>query len=287
MIKSKKQSMLLLIALVAIAAFFAYSSMMKKPGDEPQHEAAALENQTTDAQPDVVSDTASPEAATTAAPAADAAPAATVAEAAAEATPAADAAAETTPAETPKSDIPLSALHSIMEEDVVEGKADAPVTIIEYSSLSCPHCAAFYKSTLPELKKKYVETGKVKFTNRQFPLNEPALKAAMLVDCVGKDRALQFTKVLFEMQDKWAFSTDFKTELKKIAAVGGFSDQEFEACMANKAIEEKMVMSRQTAVDKLNINSTPTFFVNGTELKGQLSLQVFDNAINAALPAAK
>ncbi|MCI5048917.1 MAG: DsbA family protein, partial [Rickettsiales bacterium] len=103
----------------------------------------------------------------------------------------------------------LSPLHQTMEDDVVIGKAEAPVTIVEYSSLSCPHCASFHEVLLPKIQAKYIDQGLAKYTSRHFPLNEPALRAAMLTECVGKDRRTKFVNVLFELQEKWAFSGDF------------------------------------------------------------------------------
>jgi protein-disulfide isomerase len=170
-------------------------------------------------------------------------------------------------------------LHQMQPDDVVIGEEAAPITIVEYSSLSCPHCAAFHRDVFPKLKEQYIDTGKVKFTNRQLPLNEPALRAGMLVHCVGKERNPQFTKVLFELQDKWAFGSDFLDSLKKIAAVGGFSNEDFDKCMADKSVEEKILKSRQDAVNQLNINSTPSFFVNGKELKGSITLPMIEKAI--------
>lgn len=173
-------------------------------------------------------------------------------------------------------------LHLMQPDDVVIGDADAPITVVEYSSLSCPHCAAFHTKVYPEFKEKYIETGKVKYTNRQMSLNEPALKAGMLVHCVGPERTEKFTKVLFELQDSWAFDNGFLESLKQIAKVGGFSEEEFDACMGNKEVEEAVLKSRKIGMEKLNVTSTPTFFINGRELKGTLDIGVFDRAIAEA-----
>ncbi len=177
------------------------------------------------------------------------------------------------------SDHPLT---QIQDADKVLGEADAPVTIIEYSSMSCPHCAAFHKELLPHIKTNYIEKGIVKYTNRAFPLNEPALRAAMLTKCVDDDKYFTFTNVLFDMQDKWAFTPAFLEDLKKIATVGGFSPDKFDACMADKTLEDAMITSRQEATEALNINATPTFFINGVELKGHLTKEGFDAAIAVA-----
>lgn len=173
-------------------------------------------------------------------------------------------------------------LTQLQESEPFLGKAEAPVTIVEYSSMSCPHCAAFHKELLPALTKKYIDTGVVKFTNRHFPLNEPALRAGMLTKCVGNDQYFKFTGVLFDLQDKWAFAPTFLEDLQKIATVGGVSPEKFNECMEDKTLETTLITSRQEASDVLNVNATPTFFINGIELKGHLSPEAFDAAIAVA-----
>ncbi len=178
-------------------------------------------------------------------------------------------------------------LLNIQKDDVVLGKKNAPVTVIEYSSMSCPHCAAFNATVLPELKKKYIETGKIRFTNRHFALNEPALRAGMLTLCVGKDRTEKFTDVLYQLQETWAFESDFIGSLKKIAAVGGFSEKDFDACMNNKKIEEALLVARKRATDELFVQSTPSLFINGKPFPGAPDLSRVEAAIDEALVAGK
>lgn len=178
-------------------------------------------------------------------------------------------------------------LLKIQKDDVVLGKKNAPVTIIEYSSMSCPHCAAFHTTVLPELKKKYIETGKVRFTNRHFALNEPAFRAGLLTLCVGKDRTAKFTDVLYQMQEKWAFESDFVGNLKKIAAVGGFGEKEFDACMENTKLQEALLLTRKRAAEELFVQSTPSLFINGKPLQGAPDLVRVEAAIKDALAAAK
>lgn len=175
------------------------------------------------------------------------------------------------------------ALLTLTPNDVIQGERSAPVTIIEYSSLSCPHCAAFHEKVLPALKEKYIDTGKAVFTNRQFPLNAPALRAAMLTKCVGPEREATFTGVLFDMQETWAFSEDYEDQLKKLSAVGGVTPEEFDACMKNSEIENALLEGRQQASDILKVASTPTFFINGEEVKGTLSVERFEELIDSAL----
>ncbi len=153
-----------------------------------------------------------------------------------------------------------------MSDDFVMGKKDAPVVIVEYASLSCPHCAHFSEAVLPELEKNYIETGKVRYVLRQFPLNEPALKGAMLLDCVGQQDSSKyyvFAKVLFNSQDKWAFEEDFLANLETIATVGGLSKDQFKNCVSSTDREMKVLKSKKLAQDELQIPHTPYIYVGG------------------------
>jgi protein-disulfide isomerase len=172
-------------------------------------------------------------------------------------------------------------LLAVTPEDVVIGTANAPVTIIEYSSLSCPHCAHFHTKVLPELTKKYFDTGKARIVLRQFPLNAPALKAALMVNCAAADERINFIKVLFEGQSDWAFSKSFIDSLKQIGALGGINGERFEACVNDKKAEEALIAATQAASEKLSINSTPSFFINNTMHKGELNAEALGKAIDA------
>ncbi len=176
-----------------------------------------------------------------------------------------------------------AALLSVLPSDAVIGEDDAPVTIIEYASMSCPHCATFHLDVLPDLKERYISEGNAKLVMRHFPLNEPALRAAMLTRCVPKDKYYTFLKVLFKTQDKWAFDADFKEQLSGIAKVGGMSQEEFDACMDNSELETTLLQERLEAMQALNIQSTPTFFVNGEKLQGSGDVEIFAKAIDPLL----
>ncbi|MBL0318026.1 MAG: DsbA family protein [Alphaproteobacteria bacterium] len=167
--------------------------------------------------------------------------------------------------------------------DIILGNAKAPVTIVEYSSLTCPHCAHFINDLLPTIKKKYIDTGKVKFISRDFPLDGTALKAAKLPHCAGKDRYYDFLKVLFKTQDSWARQDNFQELLGNIARLGGMPADEFNKCMDNKDLELQIADTRLQAAEHLGIKSTPTFFINGIELKGAGSIPAFEEALNKAL----
>jgi len=158
-----------------------------------------------------------------------------------------------------------------LASDYVLGAKDAPVVIIEYASLSCPHCAAFYNSIMPDIQKNYIDTGKVRFILRQFPLNLPALKGAMLVNCVGEENSekyYMFNKVLFDAQSRWAFDGDWRSSLEKIAVLGGVSKEKFAECIDSKEREEAVLQDKQVAMNELMIPHTPYLFIGGEAYNG-------------------
>jgi protein-disulfide isomerase len=174
--------------------------------------------------------------------------------------------------------------------DMEIGKADAPVTIVEYSSLSCPHCAAFHKDVFPALKSEYIDTGKVRFVMREFPLNEPALGGAVIARCLEPSRYFAFTSVLFAKQEDWAFQKDAFAPLKALAKQAGMTDAEFDKCINDEDLQQKILAIRDEG-QKKGVNSTPSFFVNGKLLKGAATLDAFAEAmkpyLNAQQGAAK
>jgi protein-disulfide isomerase len=177
-----------------------------------------------------------------------------------------------------------ASLLAVGQQDRVLGKPDAPVTIVEYASLSCPHCAHFATEVLPKLKKKWIDTGKAKLVLRDFPLDEPALRAEMLTRCVPAERFYPLTDTLFETQDKWVIAKDWRGALEKTARLAGIGKKEFDACLTNKAIEDQVAQSRLTAATQLGVNSTPTFFVNGQKLEGAPTEEAFDKLLSGLAP---
>jgi protein-disulfide isomerase len=173
-----------------------------------------------------------------------------------------------------------------LKSDFVMGKRTAPVVIVEYASLSCPHCAHFSNTVLPELDKKYIQTGKVAYILRQFPLNEPALRGAMLVNCVGESSEEQyyvFNRVLFDAQPRWAFDANFLAGLETIATVGGLSKLQFKNCIENKNREMEVLQAKKTTNDELKVPHTPYLFIAGEAYEGEKTIGGLSKVIDAKL----
>jgi protein-disulfide isomerase len=168
----------------------------------------------------------------------------------------------------------------ITKEDRVLGSADAPVTIVEYASMTCPHCAHFANDVLPEIKKEWIDTGKVKLVLRDFPLDEPALRAAMIARCAPPGRFYAFADTFFASQDKWAGAKDYREALARLAKLGGMGKEEFETCLKNTTLENRIVEQRLIASKELEVNSTPTFFINGTKFTGAPTAEEFNKVLS-------
>jgi len=187
-------------------------------------------------------------------------------------------------AQAPKAGADAATLLAVTPQDRVLGKPDAPVTIVEYASLTCPHCAHFAKDVLPKLKPKWIDSGKAKLVMRPFPLDEPALRAEMVARCAPPAKYYPLIETLFETQDTWAISKDWRSALERTARLAGISKKDFDACLANKAVEDMVVSSRLVAATQLGVNSTPSFFVNGNKFEGAPTEQAFEQALTAVAP---
>jgi protein-disulfide isomerase len=167
--------------------------------------------------------------------------------------------------------------------DIVQGSAKATVTIIEYASMTCTHCYAFHAGTWPALKAKYVDTGKVKFIIREYPLDPLAAAAFMLARCAGPDKRTGVVDFLFDRQKSWAFVDKPLEALATVFKQGGKSQTEFETCLKDQDLYNKIVQTREEASKKFNITSTPTFFVNGRQMSGELPIEEFDKVLGPLL----
>jgi protein-disulfide isomerase len=174
--------------------------------------------------------------------------------------------------------------HAVDLGEPAIGDPNAPVTIIEYSSLTCPHCAAFHANTLPELKKRYIDTGKVRLVLRDFPLDQMALKAAVIAHCAGPQRQPQFVEVFFAQQASWARAADPEKALRQLAQLGGLGADQIDACLADKALEEAVLQARLEGQEKFKIESTPSFIIDGKTYAGDQSADKFAELIDPLLP---
>jgi protein-disulfide isomerase len=166
--------------------------------------------------------------------------------------------------------------------DIVLGSDKAPVTIIEYASMTCSHCAHFATTTFPELQKRYIDTGKVRFIFREFPLDALAAAGFMLARCAGKDKFMPIVETLFAKQPEWLVQKPIEP-LKAIAKQFGYTEQTFGQCLANQGVLDKIQAVRDRAAEKLGVNSTPTFFINGKKLTGDLPIDAMAKAIDPYL----
>ena len=155
--------------------------------------------------------------------------------------------------------------------DVVIGDKDAPVTIVEYASLTCSHCREFHQTTYPKIKKDFIDTGKAKLIIREFPFDPRALAAFMLARCTGEDaKRTAMVDVMFDQQPQWAYSNQASAELLKISRLAGMTEDQFKACLSDKELQKKIVDVQQRGETEFGVNATPTFFVNGDKYAGAL-----------------
>jgi protein-disulfide isomerase len=164
------------------------------------------------------------------------------------------------------------------------GPENAPVTIIEYASMTCPHCARFAVDVFPKLKEQYIDTGKVRFIFREFPFDALAAGAFMLARCTEKDKYFPLIETLFQEQSKWVVQKPMEP-LLAIAKQAGFTEDSFKACLANQKVLEGIEWVRNRATEKFKVDATPTFFINGEMHKGEMSLDEMEKVIQPYLKA--
>ena len=166
--------------------------------------------------------------------------------------------------------------------DIAMGSETAPVTIVEYASMTCSHCADFTLKTFPEIKKRYIDTGKVRYILREFPLDPLAAGTFMLARCAGKDKYYAMVDLLFEQQRKWAVQNPLPP-LFEIAKQAGFTKESFDACLKNQEMLNGLEEVRKRAAEQFKVDSTPTFFINGERLRGAQPFAEFEKLIEKNL----
>jgi protein-disulfide isomerase len=173
----------------------------------------------------------------------------------------------------------------VLLPDMVLGPKDAAVTITEFASMTCPHCAAFNEQVFPKIKSEYIDTGKVRYIFREFPLDIKAAAGSMLSRCIAKDDAAKYfavTDMLFRQQNDWVMKNTTET-LTRIGKQAGLTQQQVEACLKDQALLDKIAADQKYASDILKVDSTPTFFINGEKIKGETSFEEFAKKINPLL----
>jgi protein-disulfide isomerase len=169
--------------------------------------------------------------------------------------------------------------------DMALGPKDASVTVTEYASMTCPHCAAFNENVFPKIKAAYIDTNKIRYVFREFPLDIKAAAGSMLSRCIAKDDAAKYfavTDLLFKQQGDWVMKNTTET-LTRIGKQAGLSQQQVETCLKDQALLDKIVADQKYASEVLKVDSTPTFFLNGEKIKGETSFEEFDKRIKALL----
>jgi protein-disulfide isomerase len=162
------------------------------------------------------------------------------------------------------------------------GKDDAKVTIVEYASMTCPHCAHFNDTTFPDLKKNYIDTGKVRYILREFPFDPRAEAGFMLARCAG-DNYFAMIDVLFRQQEQWAAGDNTKDALLQIARLAGFTQESFNACLTDQKLLDQVRAVQKRGADEFKVDSTPTFFINGKTYKGAMSIAEMSAIIDPLL----
>lgn len=164
----------------------------------------------------------------------------------------------------------------------VYGQADAPVTIVEYASMTCGHCASFHNTTFPELKAKYIDTGKARLILREFPFDPRAEAGFMLARC-SQDKYFAMVEVLFKQQDAWVRVQDARAALLQIARLAGFSQESFEACLTDQQLLLDVRAVKDRGEKDFGVDATPTFFIDGKKYAGAMSIGEFSAIIDPLL----
>ncbi len=254
------------VAVAAIALVLAACSDEKKETAATATEAASSAQATTTA-----STAATPATSSTAEPAG---------------TEVAQASAPAAKVDLPKSEGSVD-VQKLMEPgplpEMALGDANAPVTIVEYMSMTCPHCANFHNETFDAIKEKYIDTGKVRFIVREFPFDPRAAAAFMLARCAPEGQYFPMISMLFKQQQQWAAAENGREALLQMSKLAGFTQESFEACLTNQKLLDDVNAVMQRGAKEFGVQSTPTFFVNGEHYSGDMSVDVMSALIDSKL----
>lgn len=179
-----------------------------------------------------------------------------------------------------------SGVLQVEKSDHTLGNKNAPIVMIEYASLSCPHCAAFNRESFGRIKEKYIDSGEMLFVFRNFPLNQPALVASMFASCIAKDdndKYFKTIKNLFKTQDAWAFDASFEKRLEALSKLEGMSGEDFQKCINDDKLKQEILTDRIAAAKSLNMKSVPSFFINGELASGYVDYVTLEKAIEKKL----
>ncbi len=173
---------------------------------------------------------------------------------------------------------------ALFEDDRILGSAEAPITLMEYSSLTCPHCAAFHADALPQIKETWSADGRARLVYRHFPIGGTALRAAAVANCIEGARYFGFLDLLFKSQQRWAKSGDPLKMLGQRARLAGLSQEKFEACATDEAEMDRILERRQDGVRSYGVQSTPTLIVNGRKVEGARSFDYMEKIFKEIVP---
>ncbi|MGV0911540.1 DsbA family protein [Martelella sp. FOR1707] len=167
--------------------------------------------------------------------------------------------------------------------DIALGEPDAPVKIIEYMSMTCPHCATYQEETFPAIKENFIDTGKVYYIFREFPFDPRAMAAFMLARCTPNDKYVPFIDMMFQQQRTWATAEDGSAAMLQMAKLAGFTQESFQACLTDQKLLDDINAVRTRGADEFGVNATPTFLINGKKYAGDMSVDTMSALINSML----
>ncbi|MCH7796146.1 MAG: DsbA family protein [Proteobacteria bacterium] len=173
---------------------------------------------------------------------------------------------------------------TIFPDDRILGPADAPITIIEYASLTCPHCAALHREALPEIKETWIAEGTARLVFRHFPLDALALRAAAVTNCIEGERFFGFLDLLFKSQQRWAKSKEPLKVLGQMARLAGMSQEKFDACVSDEAEMDRILERRQDGMRTYDVRSTPTLIINGRKVEGTRDFDYLEKIFKEIVP---